>query len=261
MTVLKKLLHMFFSSKGEYTPGGLFSIGHFVLLGVTLLGVGYALKHNLHKSHEAIRAIIKKLIIVLTILEIIKIGFNFYIGNGAQIENWLPLYFCTICIYAGWLSCFSNNEHLQHLGDVFLATGSLVGGTCFLCYPSSSILIYPAFHFLTFHSFFYHGCMVFIGILMNKTSLVELKKEDLRPYAKYVISFCLLSLFINLNCDTNFMFISETFPGTILDIPYRILGPIFYPPLAILAQATLPFLVVLWLKQKTCLLDLKMNEM
>ncbi|MCH3961507.1 MAG: YwaF family protein [Solobacterium sp.] len=253
MEELRKILHMFFSRMGEYEAGGLFSIGHFLLLGLTVGGICLALNHTLQYSYQKIRALVKRLIVFLSALEIMKIYFNFHIGNGCELMSWVPLYFCTICIYAGWLSCFCHGT-VQHLGDVFLATGSLIGGICFLLYPSSSIMLYPTFHFLTIHSFLYHGMMVFIGILMNRSGLVQLQAGDLKYYMFYVTAFCMLAWAINLRCHTNFMFISDTFPGTLLDIPYRILGPL-YTPVSIAVQAVIPFEVIRWFKRRTDLLS------
>lgn len=253
MDGLKKMLRMFVCRMGEFEAGGLFSFGHLILLLLTLGGITLALNHTLQYSYQKIRKLIKHLIVFLSTLEVVKIIFNFRIGNGNQLMSWVPLYFCTICIYAGWLSCFCKGA-LQHLGDVFLATGSLIGGICFLLYPSSSIMLYPSIHFLTLHSFLYHGMMVYIGVLMNRSGLIDLQASDLKQYAIYVTIFCLLAWVINICCNTNFMFISDTFAGTLLDIPYRILGPL-YTPVLIVVQAIVPFEVIRWFKCKTSLLS------
>lgn len=252
METVKKILHIFFSARGEYAAGGLFSFGHFILLGITIGCIYMALNKTLQYSYQKIRALIKRLIVFLSLLEGLKIYFNFKIGNGSELMSWVPLYFCTICIYAGWLSCFCHG-FFQHLGDVYLATGSLIGGICFLLYPSSSIMLYPTFHFLTIHSFLYHGVMVYLGVLMNRSGLVNLQMNDLRQYALYILFFSLICLVLNTKYQTNFMFISDTFKGTLVDIPYRILGP-FYTPVSIAVQAIVPFQVIMWFKRKTSLL-------
>jgi len=249
----RQILKMMFCVQGAYPAGGLFSAGHFFLLTITIAAIVVSLNKTLAYSYDKIRTIIRRLIVIISILEVTKILFNLWTGNGPHLMNWVPLYFCTICIYAGWLSCFFKGP-LQHLGDVFLATGSLIGGICFLLYPSSSIMLYPTFHFLTLHSFFYHGVMVYIGILMNRSGLVQLGHGDLKEYAAYVMMFCLMSWSLNRQLHTNFMFISETFPGTMLDLPYRILGPL-YTPMAIAVQATVPYEVIMWFKKKTTLLN------
>ena len=95
---------MFFSKPGEYEPCGMFSVGHFILLVLALSIVGIALSNTKNISKEKVKEIIKKSTIVLWILEIIKIIFNFAIGNWKNPNNYIPLYYCSIILYAGLLS-------------------------------------------------------------------------------------------------------------------------------------------------------------
>lgn len=252
MSILKKILSVFFCKEGQFAAGGLFSAGHFILLATTIFFIYKALNKTLQYSFQKIRGIIKKLVITMTIFELAKIAFHFIQGDMNELKDWVPLYFCSIFLYAGWLSVFAKG-FLRHAGDVFLASGSLIGGICFLLYPSSSLLLYPSFHFLCFHSFLYHGVMVYIGVLMNRSGLVNLKKEDMHLYFWFTSLICILAWIINLRYGTNFMFISDTFHGTLLDIPYRVLGP-FYTPVLILVQAIVPFRVIQWFRHHTSLL-------
>lgn len=73
MEELRKILHMFFSRMGEYEAGGLFSVGHFLPLGLTVGGVCLALNHTLQYSYQKIRTLVKRLIVFLSALEIMKI--------------------------------------------------------------------------------------------------------------------------------------------------------------------------------------------
>ena len=67
-------------------------------------------------------------------------------------------------IYAGLLSSFGKGK-VRRIGDVFLATGSIVGGIVFVLFPTTSIPSYPIFHFISLHSFFFHGTMIYLGLL------------------------------------------------------------------------------------------------
>ena len=80
---------MFFSKPGEYEPCGMFSVGHFILLVLALSIVGIALSNTKNISKEKVKEIIKKSTIVLWILEIIKIIFNFAIGNWKNPNNYI----------------------------------------------------------------------------------------------------------------------------------------------------------------------------
>jgi hypothetical protein len=152
-------------------------------------------------SFVEIRHIIRVLSVLLCALECCKIAFHFAAGNGDDLNTWVPLYFCSIGMFAGLLSGFATGA-LQHIGDVFLATGGLIGGICFLLYPSSSLMIYPSYHFLSIHSFLYHGVLTYMGILINRSGLYQLKMDDLKVYAMYVLGFCALAWIINANKGT-----------------------------------------------------------
>ncbi|MBW9212155.1 MULTISPECIES: YwaF family protein [Terrabacteria group] len=253
MEFLMKCWGMFVAPRGTYEAAGMFSWGHWLLLAMTIIGVTIALKKTLQLPYKQIENIIHNLIVLLTILEIIKIYFNFRIGNATILTAWVPMYYCTICIYAGWLMIYGQGTW-KYCGEVFLATGSLVGGSCFLLYPSSSLLLYPALHFLCVHSFFYHGCMVYIGILMNRSGYFKIQKQDFDLYALYVSAFCVVSWILNIFLDTNFMFISTPFEGTFLETLFNVLGPA-YTLLLIIVQVTAPFWLVRWIQKKTSLLS------
>ncbi|MCH4020332.1 MAG: YwaF family protein [Erysipelotrichaceae bacterium] len=254
---MKKILHdilaRFFADEGIYPAAGIPSKGYFVLIIATILCIYFGLKHTLQWSYTRIRSLIKTMIVILCLLEIIKIGWRFYYGYGPQLNTWVPLYFCSITLFAGILSAFAKGT-LQHIGDVFLCTGGLCGGIVFLMYPATSLMSFPAFHFLSIHSFLYHGCMTYLGILMNRSGLVCLKSSDFRYYAMYVLFFCILALILNQRKDSNLMFISKPLDGTMYQLMGKICGKL-YTPLMILIQMTIPFAVILWFKNNTALLS------
>ena len=243
----------FLSPHGKYPAAGLFSGGHLLLLALTIVSIATALHRSMHFSVEKIRRIIRTLCILLWSLEILKILFKFTVDHtGSQPGTWLPLYFCSIALFATILSGFAHG-YLQHIGDVCLASGSLVGGICFLLYPSSSLLLYPWQHFLCLHSFLYHGCMVYLGILMNRTHMISLSYHDFAVYSIYVGFFCLLALFVNMKTGSNLMFISAPFGGTFLDTFYLVLKHA-YTPVLVLAQMSLPFIAIMQFIEHTRLL-------
>lgn len=115
-------------------------------------------------------------------MEIITIIFNVKQNSFSAVNTYLPLYYCSVLLYAGVLSSFGKGT-LKMVGDVSLATGSIVCGIIFIIYPSTSLPMYPAFHFLSIHSFLIHGVMIYLGILINKTRYIELEKKEV--YQEY----------------------------------------------------------------------------
>ena len=232
-----------FANEGVYDPCGIFTQGHFILIIITILAIFIALKYSIKKNKEQVYKIIKYITIIAWILEIWKIIFNINQNSLIAINTYLPLYYCSILLYAGLLSSFGKG-FLKRIGDVSLATGAIIGGIVFLIYPSTTLPIYPAFHALSIHSFLFHGAMIYVGILINVTHYIELKKDDAKYFAILILCMCIAALIVNNLFDGNLMFISNNFPGTPIEILYILTnGGIVYNLIMIIAQMTLPFYI------------------
>lgn len=233
---------MLFAPAGKYAPCGIFTLNHIKLIIITIIGIVFALIKTANKTKEEVGKIIKKCTILLWICEIIIIAFKLSTGSVKDIGNYVPLYFCSLLLYASALSSFAKGR-LKKAGDVFLATGGIIGGIIFIILPTTSLPTYPMLHMVSLHSFLFHGIMVYLGILINKTNYIDLKKSDIKYYAALVGIVCVLAYIVNQIFDSNLMFISKNFPGTPIEILYNITGP-FYTIVASIGQMTLPFYTV-----------------
>ena len=235
---------MLFARPGKFEPCGMFTKGHFELILITIIWITIALKNTMNKTKEEVGKIIKRCTIIMWILEVIMISFKISTGDIKNLNNYVPLYYCSLLLYAGLLSSFAKGK-LKRVGDVFLATGGIIGGIVFMILPTTSLPAYPMLHIVSLHSFLYHGTMVYLGILINITHYIELNASDIRYYAGLVGIVCVLAYIINEVFDCNLMFISKNFPGTPLEILYNITGP-FYTIIMSIAQMTLPFYIIRW---------------
>ena len=109
-------------------------------------------------------------------------------------------------------------------------------------FPTTSLPEYPIFHFISIHSFVYHGMMIYLGIIVNKTKYVELKFSDIKYYASLIFVICMFAYIINKIYESNLMFISRDFPGSPISYFYNNMG-MFFTPTIILVQMTVPFLM------------------
>lgn len=232
---------MFFAKAGKYEACKLFTVGHLGLIITTLVCVFFVLKNTINKSKDEVYKIIKMLTIVLVGLEIFKIWFTLQDFKITEVKEWVPLYYCSLILYAGILSSFAKGK-FKRVGDVFLATGAIVGGLVFILFPTTSLPTYPVFHFRSIHSFFFHGTMVYLTILVNKTHYIELEKKDILYFASFVGVVCIVALLLNNIFDSNLMFISKNFPNTPVELLYDITGKLF-TPVMIIGQMTVPFYV------------------
>ena len=238
---------MFFTKPFEYDPSQIFSVKHFVLLAITSIAIYISVR----LTDVSNKKVNKKNILIITIsvwiLEIIKIVFNLKIGNKGNLNAYIPLYYCSIFLYAGLLSSFGKG-FIKRIGDVFLATGGIIGGVIFLFIPTTSITMYPLFHFISIQSFIYHGSMVYVGIIVNKGNYIEIESKDIWNYIILLFVMCVVAYIININFDSNLMFISKDFPGSPVSILYRSTGK-FFTPIVSLIQMTLPFYTILGIKK------------
>ena len=238
---------MLFAKPGEYEACGIFGIEHFFLLIITIIGIKVAVNHTDISNKNVIKKRIQIVTICAWVLEIIKIIFNLSIGNGNNINTYVPLYYCSILLYAGIFSSLGKGT-LKRIGDVFLATGGIIGGIIFLILPTTSITTYPMLHYLSLQSFIYHGAMVYLGIIINKSQYVELEKRDIVYYAGLVGIMCLIAFIFNNIFDSNLMFISKDFPNNPITILYKLTGK-FFPLIVSLIQIAPPFYTVIGIKK------------
>ncbi len=232
---------MLFANPGKYEPCGLFTIGHFKLVIITILGIIIALKKTINKSKEEITDIIKKCTIIVWIWEVVIIIFKLKTGDIRNVNNYVPLYYCSILLYAGVLAAWTKGK-LQRAGEVFIATGGIIGGVIFLILPSTALPTYPAWHIVSLHSFIYHGIMIYLGILINVTHYITLNLGDIKYYATLVGGICALAYIINNIFDSNLMFISKEFAFKPMQLLYKVTGP-YFTLVTSVGQMTLPFYI------------------
>ena len=232
---------MFFAKSGVYNPCGIYNLKHLIIAIVTFTIIAIAVKNTKAKRSEDIKKIIKTATIVVWVLEILKIIFMFVTGQGRP-NKVIPLYYCSLLLYTGLMSSFGKGI-IKKIGDVFLATGGIIGGIVFIICPTTSLPEYPIFHFISLHSFFFHGTMIYLGLIIYKFKYIDVKFEDIKYYASLIFAICMIAYGVNRVFGSNLMFISQDFPGNPISVLYNNTG-IFFSPIMILLQMTLPFLMV-----------------
>lgn len=228
---------MFFAKPDIYEAAGLYNLGHILVVIILINLIYFAVKNTKIKNRRDITKIIKTLTIIVWVLEIIKIIFNFIIGNINNVNTYVPLYFCSLLLYAGIFSGFCQNK-LKRIGDVFLASGGLFAGIAFLISPGTSLGIYPLFHFISFQSLFYHAVMIYLGIIIAKYGYYNIKLSDVKYYALLLFIFCFFAYIVNTFFNGNLMFIKEGF-GL-----FKIIENFsnnLYPFIMVIGQMTVPF--------------------
>ncbi|MBQ8345858.1 MAG: YwaF family protein [Clostridia bacterium] len=172
MSAFKDLLLRFFTHKDflpppEEIPGTLFTPLHFVFSGL-LLVLLIVTAIRLSKAKErTIRICFAVIWGTLVVLEITKIVWETCTGATVNFE-WggiLPLYPCSIFMYAMPLAIFGRGK-IRYMGCGYVCSLGLLGGAINFIYPANILNRYSCISFAGFHTFLYHGAIVFCAIVM-----------------------------------------------------------------------------------------------
>lgn len=210
---------MFFSKQGEYQPCGMFSLTHIIVLAFCVVAIAIGVYLSRKAKEKTIRRLTRVIAIIIVILESGKILFS-HLQGYTNLDSWVPLYFCSMFIYACILSGYTRGI-FQALGDAFIGTGGTVAGAMFLLMPSTSLTTYPMFHFLSCYSMLYHSLMVYLGIVYISHHLIVLQKKTLVYYMLFCTFFSGIAIILNLIYHSNFMFLREPY-----NIPLPFLKPL-----------------------------------
>ena len=237
---------IFFSLPNTHPCAGIFTVWHGALLAATVALVALGLYLSRGMSAPAVRRTVRVVTAVLLALEAAKILFVLLVVRSRNPNEFVPLYYCSIVLYAGLLASL-NHRFWRRVGDAFIVMGGIIGGVVFLIFPTTSLPQYPAFHFISWHSFLLHGAMVYLGLLLLLTGVYRENMADLRPVATLIALVCAVAFAFNTVYNqvaaepvANLMFISRDFEGTPLSLVYRLCGR-FFTPVMWLGQSFLPF--------------------
>lgn len=234
---------MFFAKPGIYEPCGIFSITHIIVLVICLVLIGIFVYKIRNITAKKLNLITRIIAIVIVFLEIGKIVFSF-VNHQTNLDSWVPLYFCSMFIFATILSGYAKGW-LKSLADAFIGSGGIIAGAMFLIMPSTSLTIYPMFHYLLCYSMLYHSLMVFLGMGYLLNGIVVLNKSLCIKYMIFCSFFSLVAVIFNVTLNTNFMFLREPY-----NIPLPFLKPlseklpIFYTLLMFLSCTGGTYLVI-----------------
>ena len=216
---------------GLYTPWHFVAIAIFFILAVVLLFFSRKL------NEKQTKIILWVIAVLVLVMEIIKIAIRIYRGDGY--DSYIPLYFCSLFIYAIWLS-LCKSKHLKTCGYCFMVFGGIPASVCFIFYPSTSLMIYPIWHLGSLHSLFYHFLMFYSGCLILLKNLYTPQLKDAIYYIIFVTFFSVIAIIVNHFLGTNMMFMGNPFGLPFLDAIFNY-SKVLYIILVYLAQGVALF--------------------
>ena len=221
--------HEFFKKYGM----SFFSWEYFLLITlslitiVTLLILLYKRKWNIYNQ-------MKVFAIVFTFLEIMKILFFTINRKTVTLESWVPLFYCSLFIYALYFGGYGKGIIRQMgVSAIFML---VIGGICGVfindIFQGNG---WPLFNYYTLYSIFYHTIMIYFGyaVIISKEFKPNLK--SFLAGILFISIFFLIALIINILCNTNLMSM----------MPYRIQTLLLYEISSIFGDTLTPLIIYL----------------
>lgn len=162
--------HKDFLPSADKIPGTMFTPLHFIFAAIVLAAIIFLGLFVAKRSEKTIRITFCVLWAVIVCLEVAKIIWETVSGAKVSFE-WggiLPLYPCSIFMYAMPLAIFGKDK-IRYMGCGYVCSLGLLGGTINFVYPATILGNYSCISFAGFHTFIYHGAIVFCALVMLKS--------------------------------------------------------------------------------------------
>lgn len=234
--------YYFYAPQGRFEPCGMFTTSHIIATLICFSLVAILLFAFKKRRNEFTKLkLIRFSAVLLTVLEIIKITHSFIYGDY-YLDAWFPLSYCGIFIFALWMAGYGKNK-IKRVGEAFIAFGCPFAGIAFLIFPTTSLMIFPVWHYFSLYSLFFHSLMMYVGF----TLLFDEKRLDLKTYLSYavfVIIFAVPAIILNSIFDSNLMNLREPF-----NVPiqfFQVLGeayPFLYTLIVIAIFMAIPIIM------------------
>ena len=196
-------------------------------------------------SDKVLKLLTRVLSIIISVLEVIKITFKLIIGEGAYIDHYLPLFYCSLFIYALFMCGFGKGI-IYKIGCTFLQAGCVFAGLIFLIYPTTSLPDYPVYHFVSIYSAIFHSSMALLGFLYLRKQYVKFDKISYFYYVIFVSVPIVISLILNPICKSNLMLIDNpvNIPVAFIKAIYEF-SPFLYTACTCLLYLSIPYFFTL----------------
>ena len=210
------LLRNFFTHKdflppASEIPGTMFTPLHFIWSALLIGLIAFLVWRLRHWDERRLRPLFTIIWATLVVLEVVKIVWESTTGKTVGIE-WggiLPLYPCSLFMYAMPFAIWGN-EHVRRAGCGYVCTLGLIGGSINFIYPATILGNYSCISFAGFHTFLYHGAMVFVAILMLVTGYHSYRgvKKWYQLLLPSVPALCLsvVANIVNFTINSDYMF-------------------------------------------------------
>lgn len=183
----------------EEIPGTLFTPLHFAFSAAVLTGVLGASFYVIRRKKHRVRPILWGLWKLLLALEVGIVGWESLSGRVKKLDlkTNLSFYPCSVFLFA-LPAAIRGSGVWQQMAAGYITTMGLLGGAVNFFYPVNRLSCYSCISLPGFHTFFYHGAMLFTTIVMLKTGLASYRAKRLRDLILPAVPCLLMSIPANL---------------------------------------------------------------
>lgn len=163
------------------------------------------------KRKEKIRGVFAVQWVILVALEFLIVAWDSLAGmhKGLDLQTGLSLYPCSLFLYTMPFAIWGKGIWKKMACGYVCTLGLLGAGLNFL-YPISRLTEYSCISFASFHTFTFHGSMLFACIVMLKSGYFSYRAETLRELFYPCVPSLLMSIPANLinysSIDADYMY-------------------------------------------------------
>ncbi len=185
---------------------GMYSLEHIISIVLFFALLAFLLFLSRNMTLRAVRKLHFIVACALSVGEIVRDTIQIIKGN--VLDSWLPLFYCSLFMYAMWLAYFKQ-PFVRALGFSFVTMGAAMAGVTFTFYPSTSLVWYPIWHPLSIYGFIYHLVMTYCGILFVIKGYFKPRVKNSLHYLIFISIACGIGSIFNIFCGTNCMFLRD----------------------------------------------------
>ena len=195
----------------ENFSSDLFSTPHIVFIALAFVSAILIVAFSNKTKTATVERFLKIASIVVALFEITKISWESYYdittGRGFNTIGLLPLYTCSVYIYAMLVSAWGKGKPREYALSFLTTVSLLAGGICVV--QCNGLNYYPFWTFGAFYSLFFHYAMLATGMFLLGSGYKKLNFSDALKAFVAVLVVSAIAIPVNYIFKADYMLLYE----------------------------------------------------